>query len=70
MIDKRLFKPVKVFSIGLCSAIAVKLVLFTEYKTPLGLPQQDHCFSALQRYTQAQLDKFFKVDDLGKTTKE
>ncbi|OQR97195.1 hypothetical protein ACHHYP_12622 [Achlya hypogyna] len=69
MIDKRLFKPVKVFSMALCAGIAVKLVLFTQYKTPMGLPQQDHCFTAIQKYTQEQLDKFFKVDELEAKTK-
>ncbi|OQS02898.1 hypothetical protein THRCLA_21290 [Thraustotheca clavata] len=67
MIDKRFFQPVKVFSIALCSAITVKLVLFTEYRSPMGLPQQEHCFTQIQKYTQDQLDKFFKVDELDKT---
>ncbi|KAF0698635.1 Aste57867_10729 [Aphanomyces stellatus] len=65
LLDKRFYRPLHMFSVGLCSILTVKLVLFTEYKSPMGLPQQDHVFTGIQKFTQEQLDKFFKVDELA-----
>ncbi|KAG9401500.1 hypothetical protein AC1031_009360 [Aphanomyces cochlioides] len=66
ILDKRYFRPLHIFSVGLCTVVTVKLVLFTEYKSPMGLPDQEHVFTGIQKFTQEQLDKFFKVDELAK----
>ncbi|RHY10755.1 hypothetical protein DYB37_005739 [Aphanomyces astaci] len=67
LLDKRFYRPLHIFSVGLCSVLTVKLVLFTEYKSPMGLPDQEHVFTG---YTQEQLDKFFKVDEVAQQRKQ
>ncbi|ETV79397.1 hypothetical protein H257_07418 [Aphanomyces astaci] len=70
LLDKRFYRPLHIFSVGLCSVLTVKLVLFTEYKSPMGLPDQEHVFTGIQKYTQEQLDKFFKVDEVAQQRKQ
>ncbi|ETW00223.1 hypothetical protein H310_07615 [Aphanomyces invadans] len=70
VLDKRFHRPLHIFSVGLCTVLTVKLVLFTEYKSPMGLPNQDHVFTGIQKYTQEQLDKFFKVDEVAARRKK
>ncbi|KAJ0408186.1 hypothetical protein ATCC90586_006496 [Pythium insidiosum] len=62
MIDRKFQRPLQLFSWVVCGAMAVKLVLFTEYNSRRPGP---HVFSELQAYADKKLDDFFGVDAIA-----
>ncbi|CAH0479072.1 unnamed protein product [Peronospora belbahrii] len=66
MIDRRYHRSLQVFSCIACTAMTIKLVLFTDYNSQRGHREREHVFSGIQQYTDKQLDKFFGVEDIKK----
>ncbi|GLD96444.1 hypothetical protein PINS_up005127 [Pythium insidiosum] len=62
MIDRKFQRPLQLFSWVACGAMAVKLVLFTEYNSRRPGP---HVFSEVQAYADKKLDEFFGVDAIA-----